>query len=273
MKSIINFFIVFWGIGAVCTYAQTPIFEEHFSYVTETYYANTVLPATDFDLYFDNPGWTGENVVLGAGSLSNPFNLHASPRVSFWGGATDNLTTPSINCPEIVTLRFKLRRMARWNDGGMWDHGQAKIFHAADGEYFEELATVDMPTHLLEDMSFDEYSLVVESATEFSKFRFQVAIGTNPNRFFVDDVYVYAGNVSGLKDASKDAVSVVVNSGRVEVKTVIPISELKIINMGGQTALKSTQSILDASCLSSGIYLLSVTLVDGQKEMKKIILQ
>lgn len=270
MKKILTLLVVLLSINL---FAQDVLFEENFSYVMDTWYGDLVLEEDEYDLYFDNEGWTGENVVLGSPSATGeiPFNDVNKPRVSFWRGATDHLTTPIINCGNTgVTFQFKLKLTSRSNTGNTFDYNQVNILHAPDGEDFELLETIVIPKNTLEDpLSFTDFSMDVTNATANSKFRFQVTQNNDPNRFFVDAVIVKQMPESGIEMNILEG-NIKISSSEVIVRDGFSFSELAIFNLLGERVHKGKENRLDISNLSSGIYILQLSSINGVGSIKFI---
>lgn len=249
--------------------AQETIFEESFSYVTESWYGNTVLPAEDYDLYFENTGWTGENVVLGSPSATGliTFNDVNKPRISYWKGASDHITTPTIDCSVGVTLSVNLKLCARSNTGITWDFPKANFLHAADGENFEMVSTIDL------QHEFTTHSFYVENGTANSKFRFQVFQSADPNRFFIDSVIVKTGNLTSVKSNKSEDCKLIIYSDRIELDRLFTVSNVVLFNSSGCIVYKGNDPIINTTSFPSGIYMLQGMSIDNKKILKKILLK
>lgn len=276
MKTITKIsFILMFGI-IMPIFSQTPIFEERFSYVTDIWYGGTnyVIPDNEFDLYCDNPGWSGFTVSLGAptdpeSSTAIPFNEIAKPRVGNWKQAA-YITTPTINCPNAVVLSFRLRRVARSTSlTGTWDEPNVNILHAADGENFSLLQTVSLP----KQVAFSPFEINVSGATADSKFQFACSTTVNPNRFFIDSVFVTPDNTTEMSQLRKENVYVKKLISNDILTVYMPdISQFEsayVYNLNGNCILHTIDKDIPLTTLSKGFYMIRINTVDGKARVLK----
>lgn len=287
MKKI-TFFIGIIFLCAMSAYTQDVLFEEYFSGVTETWYGsynqNTnkdidiVLPAVDYDLYFDNAGWTGENVYLGAPTDPDQqnkisYNEVNKPRVGTWKGATDNLTTPTIDCSSStkVSLKFKLKAVSRSAAGSTWDDLRTNVLHAEDGVNFQLLETVALSKNTADDqLSFTDYTLTISNATANSKFRFQVFQNTNTNRFFIGEVVVQEDLGTNVDNTSAKS-NIVFSTNLIRINESASFSQITIFDTLGSVVYHGNKNIIDISNFSMGIYILKANMINGEKEVVKFV--
>lgn len=269
MKTVKDICLLFCLAAMFSANAQDKIFEENFSYITETWYGNTALPADDYDLYFDNSGWTGENVVLGSPTVTGniPFNDINKPRISVWKGANDHITTPVINSTGGVTISAMLKLCARSNTGITWDFPKVNFLHSTDGENFELISTINL------QQEFTKYFFYIENGTANSKYRFQVFQSTDPNRFFIDSVIVKTGNLTSVKSNVSEDFKFTVHPDKIELDQSLALSSVMLLNSSGYLVYKGNEPIINTTSFPSGIYLLQAISIDNKKMLNKILLK
>lgn len=279
MKTITMFLIGLFLICGLNIFSQTVIFEEKFSYITDTFYpdadgkGDAVVPDDEFDFYTDNFGWSGEVVCIGSPTFKGNITFNDVPkfRVNYWN-LDAYLTTPAIDCSVDggVTLTVKLKNCSRSNTPdvvGHHDYKRARVLHAPDGVNFNLLDTVDI------DYNWNDYSFNITDGTVNSKFRFASAGGT-PNRFFVDSVVVVTGQYASIHNKKYDSEVEVypkLVTDHMTVNTMHDVKNILVFSLLGYPVINQKETIINVSNLSSGIYTVLITLSNGEKVVKKIL--
>lgn len=277
MKTITRLVLFLMLSLALPLTSQTTIFEENFSYVTGIWYGKDyVVPDNEYDMYFDNPGWTGFTVSLGAPTepgttTAIPSNEINKPRVGVWKQAA-YIVTPTINCPAKVILKFKLRRVARSTSlTGTWDEPNVNILHAPDGVNFSVLQTVTLE----KKVDFTSFEIAVDGATSSSKFKFSHTTTANPNRFFIDAVVVTPDNTSDASSLHINSVSADISNSDGFLRVIMPdISLLKsvsIYDISGNKILSTNDDRISLKDLANGLYLVQIQILDGNYKTLKFL--
>lgn len=254
------------------------LFVEHFQNVTEIWYGNTAINAEDYDTYFDNTGWTGQNVCLGTtaapGTTSLLFNEVPAARVGSWKGNGDHLTTPTIDSSAEggVSLSFNLKGVARGNyASSAWCDPRVNVMHAADGVNFILLETVTIPKNTTSDRhSFTAFSVPVIDGAANSKFRFQVFQNTDPNAFFIDDVIVKK-TIGTSIESNKIEDNITVLLDEIQINNEALYTKINVLDLLGTVVAQANASSIDISKLPKGVYILQVEENSGKAASLKFV--
>lgn len=251
---------------------ESVIFEENFSYLTDQDRTGSNFLPDEFDLYFDNMGWTGIEVVKGGKDSEPTPNRIAKPRIGWWSGNA-YLISPEIDLSNEVTVSFTLKNYARQSDGQLLDYPRMLLLHAADGVNFQLVDTIKGL-----ELEFKEFSRVITNGTSNSKIKFsRVHPSENaPNRFYIGQVKVIRG-VTSLTELSgnKDKFfSVYSNPSRIElINNEMFVSGLRIFDISGKEikSFSHKKSVIDISKLEKGIYLIKMQLDNKYVVTRKFI--
>ena len=263
MKTITKFLLIIM-INLSCFESiaeESVIFEENFSYLTDQDRTGSNFLPDEYDLYFDNLGWTGVEVVKG-GKDSEPIpNRIAKPRLGWWSGNA-YLITPAIDLSNGVTVSFTLKNYARQSDGQLLDYPRILLLHAADGVNFQLVDTIKGL-----ELEFKQFSRVITNGTTNSKIKFsRVHPSENaPNRFFIGQVKVIRGvtSLNVLSEIKNRIISVYSNPARIELKNNdLDVLDVRIFDIAGKEILNvdERETVIDISSFEKGIYFIHIQL-------------
>lgn len=247
----------------------SPVFYESFGKMNLDYIATNGAVKMDgnLDEFFDNPGWTGQNMYYGykrttETELFTEFNECALPR--FGNTKTDSyIITPSLDLSGGVVVSFKVKSFIRNTNGEpIIENSNMKVEFAGNGSTFSDIFSVTDMDGILKEKTFIIPSGV---GTATSKLRFNRITATANNRFFIADILIIKGTGTAL-DANQINTTQIssFNVNGIVLKSAKP-QNVKIYSVTG-SLIKTVDIVIGDTPISleKGMYLVKIA-TDVQK--------